>query len=793
MDSSKWPSASRVIPSGAPPPRPVSMMPKGYQPSQASVFAAKGPEAVDKEITKVVGQDAGLQRENPLFADTVDKAMSHAKPQQGRGGTNRFKASVSWPRVKKVIELKQRLLAPKQDRPSIHKFLEKLGMEQYEDAFEAHDIRSARDLPKLTDAHYDALGISIGHRLKISEDVKYDRDKEQAIADRKQNDRNLARARLDLESGDRRSKSIQSVLLVATLLTAASASFLVGEMEAVAWGEFEEDLSWSRVAAVVVHTTCVCMDLYCVMMLGMLDFVLIVAMDPVGAGGTALLKAKNLITAETSDMDAKNRVKEQQDIFTAIDRFSVTELDLLLRSLPGWNKAQRDKIIERQRKITFFSPDEVPSHAEGATLYAEGYPGTYVKEFQFAYCDPDDMLSVTCNACIARKHGIEGAVCKLRYGWLWACRNCGRPYCPLNESDDQDRFCNTEACMGWALGNQLMHALETKKSELEARLAIGRSSKTKVSGIRNELGTYDQREIAAGTRTFEFLANHQIKFHREMAVKITILSIPLMVVGILMSSIANFGNDNLAVVMCTAVTGVVLVAMMVSIYSVMIHGRKKVKKKRIQSEKTWIAERDVSAKKISKASEMRARVDRQRELALQDCVSWCIRTAQSADQARDNGVIARYFGPYQDDDIVHAELERILSESHDFKRAKFEAVAGRSGGRAASRSRTMGMTTTEPRTRTSSASRRAVSVVNRKFSKDENGKEEEGKLSFRPPRASLGYKPTVRKRSLSSNTDDEPNLGIERLDSYAPTIIVDDHDDGIEVGYMVQNPLAQIR
>ena len=33
-------------------------------------------------------------------------------------------------------------------------------------------------------------------------------------------------------------------------------------------------------------------------------------------------------------------------------------------------------------------------------------------------------------------------------------------------------------------------------------------------------GTHDQREIAAGTRTFEFLANHQIKFHREMAVKV---------------------------------------------------------------------------------------------------------------------------------------------------------------------------------------------------------------------------------------------------------------------------------
>ena len=37
------------------------------------------------------------------------------------------------------------------------------------------------------------------------------------------------------------------------------------------------------------------------------------------------------------------------------------------------------------------------------------------------------------------------------------------------------------------------------------------------------------------------MANHQIKFHREMAVKVTILSIPVMVVAVLMSCIANFG------------------------------------------------------------------------------------------------------------------------------------------------------------------------------------------------------------------------------------------------------------
>ena len=75
-----------------------------------------------------------------------------------------------------------------------------------------------------------------------------------------------------------------------------------------------------------------------------------------------------------------------------------------------------------------------------------------------------------------------------------------------------------------------------------------------------------------------------------------------MVVAVLMSCIANFGNDDITVGITTGLTGSVLVVMLFSIYSVLIHARRKVKAKRIQSEKTWIAERDVTAKKVSQAS-----------------------------------------------------------------------------------------------------------------------------------------------------------------------------------------------
>ena len=127
---------------------------------------------------------------------------------------------------------------------------------------------------------------------------------------------------------------------------------------------------------------------------------------------------------------------------------------MLLRSVPGWKQVHRNQIIKgRGDEIVFLTPEQVPKEAEGAALYDRTGPaGCYVKEFQFRFCDPNDLPTAGCGGCEARRDGNGEVLCKRRFGWLWACRNCGRPYCTGAMSTDDEFKCNTVHCVG-AYGN----------------------------------------------------------------------------------------------------------------------------------------------------------------------------------------------------------------------------------------------------------------------------------------------------------------------------------------------------
>eukprot|EP00729_Bicosta_minor_P023901 gene23901-2526_t len=356
----------------------------------------------------------------------------------------------------------------------------------------------------------------------------------QAEADRKQLEERLIVAKLNLASGEKRSQSYQDTLVCSTLLAGVGATFLISEMEIVQG----EGTTAIRSAALVIHMLCVIMNLGCVLLLGMMDFVLILTMDFMGSVGV-VDEAREIVNAEKEEQ--KNRRYESQ--FKAIAEAQLKyQLSNAGRNVTrGEVEAVAAELKAEEMNVKFKSEQEQKEY--------------YVRNFSLVKQDPARAIRD-----LLVHHGI------------------------------------------WSNVNQKKNLDSTSIEEIAGKIVFAnkvkmRSSKHKKTG-RSEMwgwemwpGNTDQREVAAGERTEMYLMDSSVRMYREIGIKSTIFSIPLLLVGMLLSSIATIDDTTTVALLCIFL-GITLLLMAVAIVQIMIRLRQSSHNKLVDSTVGWIHGKD---------------------------------------------------------------------------------------------------------------------------------------------------------------------------------------------------------